>query len=382
MKALFLIFHGFDPSNGISKKIHYQIKGLKNSGIDTKCCYYNIDRNGVRSWMIDDSALTILGNNIWAKIKKRINYKPIAQYIKDNQIDFVYMRSDHNANPFTISLVNHIKSCGAKIIMEIPTYPYDQEYVTRRMKMELAVDRLFRHRMAKLLNGIVTFSNAKKIFGSKTIRISNGIDFEAIPLKQKVNDITNELHLIGVAEIHFWHGFDRLIKGLAQYYKTEKEYKVYFHVIGPFYNEKDKELFNQLITDNGLQQYVIFHGRMQGEELDEMFDKCDFAIGSLGRHRSGITNIKTLKNREYAARGIPFIYSETDDDFEDKEYILKAPADETSIDIEKVIGFCRNIKMRPEDIRRTVQSLSWTVQMQKVLENIFPNLILPIRQQE
>lgn len=30
MKALFLIFHGFDKANGISKKIHYQVKASKN----------------------------------------------------------------------------------------------------------------------------------------------------------------------------------------------------------------------------------------------------------------------------------------------------------------------------------------------------------------
>ncbi|MEG2480028.1 MAG: hypothetical protein RSA50_07120, partial [Mucinivorans sp.] len=43
---------------------------------------------------------------------------------------------------------------------------------------------------------------------------------------------------------------------------------------------------------------------------DDLFEQADIAIGSLARHRSGITTIKTLKNREYAARGIPFIYSE------------------------------------------------------------------------
>ena len=32
MKALFLIFHGFDKANGISKKIHYQVKALKECG--------------------------------------------------------------------------------------------------------------------------------------------------------------------------------------------------------------------------------------------------------------------------------------------------------------------------------------------------------------
>ena len=64
-----------------------------------------------------------------------------------------------------------------------------------------------------------------------------------------------------------------------------------------------------------------------GEELDELFEQADMGIGSLARHRSGITHIKTLKNREYAARGLPFIYSEMDSDFEGKPYILKAKAD-------------------------------------------------------
>lgn len=90
--------------------------------------------------------------------------------------------------------------------MEIPTYPYDQEYITRSMKLSLAVDRCFRHSLAKILDGIVTFSNAGRIFGGKTIRISNGIDFDAIPLKQNRNNTSHELHLIGVAEVHYGMG--------------------------------------------------------------------------------------------------------------------------------------------------------------------------------
>ena len=67
--------------------------------------------------------------------------------------------------------------------------------------------------------------------------------------------------------------------------------------------------------------------------LHNLFDRCDMGIGSLGRHRSGIQHIKTLKNREYAARGIPFIYSETDTDFENRPYILKVPANEAPVNI-------------------------------------------------
>ena len=82
-----------------------------------------------------------------------------------------------------------------------------------------------------------------------------------------------------------------------------------------------------------------------GEELDEVFDECDFGIGSLGRHRVGIDDIKTLKNREYAARGIPFVYSETDTDFDRQSYVLKVPADESFIKIEDIIRFYQNISL-------------------------------------
>lgn len=69
--------------------------------------------------------------------------------------------------------------------MEIPTYPYDQEYITFKMKLDLLVDKCFRHHLAKLLDGIITFSDAKTIFGGPTIRISNGIDFDSILPKNK-----------------------------------------------------------------------------------------------------------------------------------------------------------------------------------------------------
>ena len=111
---------------------------------------------------------------------------------------------------------------------------------------------------------------------------------------------------------------------------------------------------------------------MHGKDLDACFEEADFAIGSLGRHRCGITHIKTLKNREYAARGIPFVYSETDDDFEHQPYILKAAPDDSPLDIEKVIRFYQSLKTTPLQIRMSIeQSLSWKAQMQIVINETF-----------
>lgn len=369
MKALFLTFHGFHATNGISKKIHYQVRALEANGVETHLCYLS-EKQGIKYRLVDQEILADYGGGIKGKLYKRFEFHSVLHYIIKNQINLVYIRSDHNANPFTIRLARKIKKAGIHVVMEIPTYPYDQEYVSFKRKIQLLVDQCFRKRLAKYVDRIITFSNYKTIFGTPTIQISNGIDFDNIPMKQHVNDTSQEIHLIGVAEIHFWHGFDRLLKGLANYYNTSPQYKVYFHIIGDFFTQREREECMSIVKENHLAPYVILHGRQTGKDLDLLFEQCDFGIGSLGRHRSGITHIKTLKNREYAARGIPFVYSEIDDDFENMPYIMKIPADESIVNITTILSFYNQLHTTPQTIRNSIQSLSWNNQMKKVIDAI------------
>jgi hypothetical protein len=141
---------------------------------------------------------------------------------------------------------------------------------------------------------------------------------------------------------------------------------VYFHLVGGVIDNMMCQ-FKQIIKQYHIAPYVIFHGKLFGEQLTQVFSQCQFAIGSLARHRSGITVIKTLKNREYATRGIPFIYSERDCDFDQQPYVLKAPANESPIDIQQIIDFIDHFMMRPEDIRKTVEHLTWKIQMDRVI---------------
>lgn len=366
MKALFLIFHGFSEANGISKKIHYQVHAFKECGIDMKLCYLT-NKNGYKARWVDNDILCDYGNGYKGKILKRIEFNSITRYAIKNNVDFVYMRFDHNANPFTVYMAWKMKQNGIKVVMEIPTYPYDQEYSRISTKIRMLWDKLWRQPLARQLFRIITFSDYEKIFGTPTLRISNGIDFSQITLKKSANNST-ELHLIGVAEIHYWHGFDRLVRGLDIYYKKETDCKVYFHIVGDFFGKKEKEAILPLLKQNEiLRQYIILHGAKYGKELDDLFDNSDMAVGSLARHRSGITTIKTLKNREYAARGLAFIYSETDSDFDKQPYIMKVPANDKPIDVEDVILFYKQQKYSPQEIRNSVSPLSWKEQMKKVL---------------
>ncbi len=371
MRILFLVYHGFSEVSGISKKIHYQVKGLRENGHDVRLCYYGFAENGHRCRYIDDKVIQDYGTGKLAGFRQRFSYDCVYDYCIREKIDFVYARCFQNANPWLILFFKKLKKVGVHAVTEIPTYPYDDEFKNFEWKMraELIIDQIFRQKLYAQMDALVTFSNAEEIFGQRTIRISNGVDFDSIPLHQPltISHQPSELHLIGVAEVHPWHAFDRVLTGLGNY---KGSLKVYFHIVGGVHPNHMKQTFLPLIEKYHLQDRVIFHGQLFGDELTKVFNQCQFAIGSLGRHRSGITDIKTLKNREYATRGIPFIYSETDSDFEQQPYILKAPADESPIDIQRIIDFVDSFKMQPMEIRNSVHHLTWKIQMQKVMDAI------------
>ena len=376
MKILFLVYHGFSEESGISKKIHYQVKGLRQNGHEVHLCYYDFDSRGHRCRYVDDKVIADYGMGAIAALRSRTQLDCIYYYCIDNGIEMVYARSFMNASPVLVRLFGKLNKQDIKCVTEIPTYPYDQEFkgYPLKYKIPLYIDKIFRRALAAQMEAIVTFSNEENIFGKRTIRISNGIDLDSIPLHNLKKQ--QDIHLIAVAEIHYWHGFDRLVSGLGEYYKSNPNgRKVYFHVVGW---EDDRGTTSngyltveQMARKYGIKKYVINHGKLFGDKLDEVFNQCVFAIGSLGRHRSGITEIKTLKNREYAARGISFIYSENDSDFDDKPYIIKAPADESPVNIKKILEYIDYNKSNAEDIRKTVNRLSWKCQMKSVILEIF-----------
>lgn len=380
MKILFLVYHGFSEHSGISKKIHYQVKGLRENGHDVRLCYYGFAENGHRCRYIDGEVLEDYGSGAVAGLRQRMDYSCIYDYCVREQIAFVYARCFQNANPWLIRFFKKLKKAGIHAVTEIPTYPYDQEFTnfSRKQRLGLTVDQMFRNRLYQHMDALVTFSDATEIFGQRTIRISNGVDFDSIPLHQPplVVEGKTALHLIGVAEVHEWHGFDRIMSGIGEYYSRRSEDgflkpDVFFHVVGGVHPHRMETDFAPIIKKYGIDDKIVFHGTLFGDELTKVFNQCQFAIGSLGRHRSGITVIKTLKNREYATRGIPFIYSEQDSDFDQQPYVLKAPADETPVDIQRIIDFVGGFTMQPEDIRHTVEHLQWNIQMQRVVDAVF-----------
>ena len=363
MKILFLVYHALAEYSGISKKILAQVEGLRACGAEVTLCTLHFPGDGTQRRVCNGEPIRTFGSGIRAKIVKRVSYSDILDYVAENGIDAVYIRYDINSDPFTAAMAKKLHRRGVKVIVEIPTWPYDGEFKgqSAKLKVQLYVDKMFRRSFFKHCDRVVTYAGCREIFGRPAINISNGVDFGKVQLTAKPF-AGEELHMLSVANIHLWHGLDRLIAGMA----LHKDVPAVLHIVGDGLPEII-EGYRKQAEDAGISDRVCILGPLYGERLDGEFAWANVAVGSLGRHRSGITDIKTLKNREYAARGFLFFYSENDTDFDEAPYVLKVPADESPVDIGAIREFVEAQKMTPEEIRESIRSLSWQAQMNKVI---------------
>lgn len=367
MKVLYLYSQAEKnmETSGEAKKMFMQLNGLKQNGLETD--YYVIDR----SQTINKLLIRIPFFNIHNRDFRR----KFIEKAKD--VDAVYLRK----NIFDISYLKLLKELRRaypylKIIIEIPTYPYDFEWKNWKDFPLLLKDRLNRNKLKKYVDRFVVFSKDNMVFGVPTILTSNGIDCNSVK-KRSPKEIDNyNINLLGVAGVERWHGYDRLIKGIKEYYdKVGNDVNLVFHIVG---KGRESNNLEKLVADLSMQDHVLFHGFMHGTKLDEMFNRCDIGVGSLGMYRIGMYEGYTLKLREYMARGIPFFYA-YDDELIEKNgyfYFIKFPNDDTPIDVQKIIDFSKklskeNSKIIAEKMNAYAeQELSWKHQMQPVADYI------------
>ncbi len=92
---------------------------------------------------------------------------------------------------------------------------------------------------------------------------------------------------------------------MAAYYACkQRSADVYLSIVGRGRAETLDEL-RRTVRQNGLETMVRFTGPLFGEALDREFDRADMAVGSLGRHRSGISYIKNFEEQGVCGSGNP-----------------------------------------------------------------------------
>ena len=175
--------------------------------------------------------------------------------------------------------------------------------------------------------------------------MKNGIDIGDIVVSTRKRE-ENTINLIAVSSMATWHGYERILEGMYQYYKENEIYKIFLKFIG----EKGEENYYKSLTKKyNLQPFVTFCGKMAGKELDEQFELADIAVGSLGMYKIGLSEGSPIKGAEYCARGIPFICGYNDTRFsQEQEFIMHVSNDEQAVNMKEVISFYERIVFRQD----------------------------------
>lgn len=326
-----------NPHQGINQKIVNQIEILRKYFI-VDAVYRKNDNKLVLQKNDGKEVLLVSGMRRPYKIQSS-HY--LHKYLQKHHYNGCYIRYVFADKQFE-KVIKRLKSQGTKILVEIPTFPYDKELKDcLENRIVLFLDKKYRKRMNKYVDKIVIYSKEKKIYGISTINTMNGIDFSKISIN-KYKGKSDEIGIIAVADLANWHGYDRFIQGIGDYYQNGGNRNVHFYIVGEGNALKQ---YKELVKKYAIENHVSFCGALYGEQLDAIYCKCKLAVECLGMHRKGMNYSSSLKSREYAAKGMPIVTSAIIDVFNENEYpyIYKASEDETPISIPDVLEFYERI---------------------------------------
>lgn len=305
--------------------------------------------------------------------KSIYNLEPLSSIPSNSIIYFRHTKIDFGL----LKQIKKLANNNNRIIIEIPTYPYDKEANSLGSLFLLLKDKLCRKRLYNYIDKIVTYSKDKKIWNIDTINISNAINTNDNYYIDKTIDIKT-INLIGVAAINFWHGYDRLIDGLHNYYINNGERNIKFHIVG---DGKTLNDYKELVKKYNLENHVIFYGQVVGSDLDLIYKKCNVGVDALGRHRTGVFYNSSLKGKEYLLKGLPVVSGvETElDSRVDFKYYLRVPSNDDPVDINRIIKFYDDVyhgnaektKMIMKSIREfAIENFNYQVTFEPVLNYI------------
>jgi glycosyltransferase involved in cell wall biosynthesis len=342
MQMIYFHMFGGEMNTGVNKKIFAQASNLHTLGVDIRLVLLG----GLNTDYPENVYTQLLPCNSYffkSTLLKRLHRQYLAkQYCKNvitssDTSTILYLRY-----PIPILMMPHdlLSQRKCKIVFECNSIEINEEKRSRSYFSyfwEIIFGKGFRKHCDAII-GVTDEITHYQLSRSGNLNkphltLGNGFDVDSVPLRQPPPYNGSNLNILCVATVSFWHGIDRVIKGIAQY---KGPVNIQLHIVGI------------------------------GAELGNLKNLICSLI-----HRKGLTMTSELKSREYCARGIPFIIACSDRDFPgDFSYILRLPADESPIDMEPVIIFTSRIYLDSDHSQKMNQyarkNLDWSVKMKKM----------------
>jgi hypothetical protein len=195
MRGVFIYYRKIEKSKltGIDKKVLCQIDNFKNNKLECKLVEMTTARK---------NKFKIIKNALAFRLPYGNAY-PTWEYIRDfDNIDFLYFR---RPSAYTVHMINTLteikqKNPGIKIIMEIPTYPYDKELMLNAKSYPLFIKDVYnREKLKAVIDRIALISGEEhtEVFGIPVLRLYNGINLKSIRVKSAEGNNTIDLCAVG-----------------------------------------------------------------------------------------------------------------------------------------------------------------------------------------
>ena len=372
-KILFLMRYPLQDAYNLKQKFDGQMQACVDLGYDVYYIAYDEKNYYVCSYK--DKSRKKIGKRHFCGLKNYRStyaffdlYSALSRLLKDTAFDYIYMRKKLVMKKAVSALSKH-KNGGGKLIVEIPSYGVNEAALgfTR-----VIINKLYsgaEKKFGSLVDLYTLIGNEcpDTYKGKPAVEISNGITLKNIPVKKQTK-LESEIHILALASMCDWQGYDRIIKGMSSYFG---KYRLVLELAGDDF-DGSVQRWKKLAEELKISENVVYHGPLYGAQLDEIFDKCHVAAGSMALFRKKAFSASTLKVREYIGRGIPFVYAY--DDYAllgDEWFAKKLPADESAADFEQIVSWLENVYNKDgfsSDMRKFAdEHLSWVSQFEKVM---------------
>lgn len=323
---------------------------------------------------IKQTALALQESNFNASVKliKPNGMKGVCSFIWEiirSDADIIIVRSF----PYLMSILAPAllakRVQGKKIVIDIPT-PNTTILNEIKTRTDIGFTQTILRQAIVLMsfpwallpaNRIIQYAPESKYFTfgvkNKTLLSANGIHVASVPISMlRPSWPADEFVFIGVASLADWHGFDRIIRGVADHLKITNQ-KARFIIVG------DGDARNQLALlakDLDITDLIEFKGFLSGVALDAEFERAHVAVASLGLYRKGLEAASDLKSREYTARGMPFVTAGYDLDFDPKpDFVFEVKNNNETAEILEIIDWYAKLQSKqchPSKIREYAEN--------------------------
>lgn len=169
-----------------------------------------------------------------------------------------------------------------------------------------------------------------------------------------------------VGNLQQWHGLEKFANLVVNYKgKYDIALKIY---------SSDTECYKELFSKYSCFDKIVFCGLEKMSAISKTIDKKTIGIGGLDYSKRGAEYDTSLKNKDYAAMGIPFVYSLKDLSFNEYLYGLQISGDEINDKlIDRIILWFESIDS--EDLGAKIQeyakkNLTYDKQIETVYRRI------------